>query len=462
MSGQASRRTLSLYIVSAMALGIATGWACHRGLAAPVSRIAAAHHFDIITGIFLRMIKMIVGPLVFATLTSGIAGVEDSRIVGRMGLRAFAWFMGASLISLALGVLGARVLQPGAGMHLTVNSSGRPSFPHVGAPATLSQIVLHAFPASIVQALASNQILQVVVFSVFFGAALARVRDRAPTLLRLVDELARVMLEITSYVMLFAPIAIFAALASVITTYGFEILDRYAKFIAGFYSVLALLCCVLFLAGATVIGRTSAWRLIGAVRESAALAFATASSEAAYPGLLDALEKFGVPARLASFVLPLGYSFNLDGAMLYSTFATLFIAQSYDIHISISTLAMLAFVLLMAGKGIAGVPRASLVVVAAGLSFLKIPSGAMVLLLAVDQLFDMGRSAINVIGNSVAAAAVASWEKIDSHSWPMGVAEGTFGAPADIDQHSKPPADSPPTTPDSGLPGGHTASTSGS
>ena len=208
----------------------------------------------------------------------------------------------------------------------------------------------------------------------------------------------------------FAPLAIFAALASVITTYGFAVPIRYAKFVGGFYIVLVLLCCLLLLAGGTLIGGSNALRPARTVREPAILAFATANSEAAYPSLLASLERFGVPGQIAGFVLPLGYSFNLDGTMLYSAFATLFIAHAYDVRLSFTTLATLAFVLLMAGKGIAGVPRASLVIIAAALSFLKIPSGSMVLLLAVDQLFDMGRSAVNVIGNSIAATAVATWE----------------------------------------------------
>lgn len=407
---QGGRRLFPLFIVGATLSGIVTGWACHQGLETPGSRLAVARDFTVITDIFLRLIKMIIGPLVLSTLVAGISRIEDSKTIGRMGLRAFIWFVGASLISLTLGITGVELLQPGAGMHLTTRAAMSPSMPSVRPPPTVSEILIHAFPTSIVQALASNEILQVVVFSLFLGLALAQLRDRARNLVRLLDELAAVMLKITAYVMNFAPLAIFAALASVITTYGFGVLIRYAKFVGGFYLVLALLGCLLLLAAAMLIGRSNARRLAGAVREPAILAFATASSEAAYPGLLDSLERFGVPGTIAGFVLPLGYSFNLDGTMLYSAFATLFIAQAYDTHLGITTLATLAFVLLMAGKGIAGVPRASLVIVAAALSFLKIPSSSMVLLLAVDQLFDMGRSAVNVVGNSVAAAAIATWE----------------------------------------------------
>lgn len=405
-----TRPLLPVLIVGATLLGIVTGWACHHWLNEPESRIVAAQAFGIVTDIFLRLIKMIIGPLVLSTLVVGIARVENSTTIGRMGLRAFSWFVGASLISLALGITGVQLLQPGAGMHSAMQTAPGHSLPDLGSPPTVSQIVVHAFPTSIAQALANNEILQVVVFSLFLGLAISQVRDRAATLLRLLDELATVMLKITGYVMNFAPLAIFAALASVITTYGFEVLIRYAKFVGGFYIVLVLLCCLLLLAGAALIGGSNALRLARTVREPAILAFATASSEAAYPSLLASLERFGVPGRIAGFVLPLGYSFNLDGTMLYSAFATLFIAQAYDIHLSFTTLATLAFVLLMAGKGIAGVPRASLVIIAAALSFLKIPSGSMVLLLAVDQLFDMGRSAVNVIGNSIAATAVATWE----------------------------------------------------
>jgi Na+/H+-dicarboxylate symporter len=258
--------------------------------------------------------------------------------------------------------------------------------------------------------MANNEILQIVVFSIFVGTAISAIEDKAPAVLQLAEQIAQVMLKITGYVMLFAPFAIFAALASTVATQGLGILLNYAKFIGGFYLSLGVLWGLLFIAAVAIMGRRGIG-LFGIIREPVLLAFSTASSEAAYPRTLEQLQKFGVSRKIASFVLPLGYSFNLDGSMMYCTFATLFIAQAYGIELSIGQQIMMLLLLMITSKGIAGVPRASLVVIAATLAYFKIPEAGLLLILAVDHLLDMGRSATNVVGNSVASVVVAKWEK---------------------------------------------------
>lgn len=257
--------------------------------------------------------------------------------------------------------------------------------------------------------MANNEILQIVVFSIFVGTAIASIDDKAPAVLQLAEQVSQVMLKITGYVMLFAPFAIFAALASTVATQGLIVLLSYAKFVGGFYLSLGVLWGLLLVAAVAVIGARG-MGLFSAVREPVLLAFSTASSEAAYPRTLEQLQKFGVSRKIASFVLPLGYSFNLDGSMMYCTFATLFIAQAYGIELSIGQQIMMLLLLMITSKGIAGVPRASLVVIAATLGYFKIPEAGLLLILAVDHLLDMGRSATNVVGNSVASVVVAKWE----------------------------------------------------
>jgi len=264
-------------------------------------------------------------------------------------------------------------------------------------------------PASIVEAMANNEILQIVVFSIFVGTAVAAIDDRAPAVLALVEQVAAIMLKVTGFVMRTAPLAIFAALAATVATQGLDVLATYARFVGGFYLSLALLWALLIGVLALIVG-PRAMSLIAAIRGPALLAFSTASSEAAYPRTLEELQRWGVPRRVASFVLPLGYSFNLDGSMMYCTFATLFIAQVYGVPLSIGQQVTMLFLLMVTSKGMAGVPRASLVVIAATLAYFRLPEAGLLLILAVDHLLDMGRSATNVIGNTVASAVVARWE----------------------------------------------------
>jgi len=389
-----------------MILGVLTGFLINTSLS-PADAKAAAGNLSIITDIFLRLIRMIIAPLVFSTLVVGIAHMEDSAAIGRVGVKTLGWFMLASLVSLTIGLIMVQLLQPGAGLALPppAASSGV-----TAAGFSLKDFIAHLVPSSIFDAMARNEILQIVVFSVFVGSAVAALDGKAPLLLTACEQVAAVMLKITGYVMVLAPLVVFAALASTVATSGIGIIAVYAKFIGGFYLSLGLLWIALLAVSFLAVGRRIG-ELVRTIREPILLAFSTATSEAAYPYLLAGLPKFGIPRRIVSFVLPLGYSFNLDGSMMYCTFASLFIAQAYGIHLGIAQqVTMLAF-LMVTSKGIAGVPRASLVVIAATLPVFHLPEAGLLLIIGVDHLLDMGRSATNVVGNSVAAVIVSRWEK---------------------------------------------------
>jgi len=402
------KHNITKYIVVAMILGIAVGYACHSAFPDPNMAKEVAGYVSLLSDVFLRLIKMIIAPLVFATLTVGIAQMGDGSAVGRVGVKAFGWFFIASFTSLLLGLLTATILQPGSHLSLPLPASDASLGLKTGA-FTLKDFVVHLVPKSIAEAMANNEILQIVVFSIFFGTALSALGDAGKRLTGVIDDLAQVMLKVTGAVMWFAPVAVFAALASTITTQGLGILLTFAKFMASFYLALALLWGVLTLAGVAFLGKR-AFTLIRLIREPFLLSFATASSEAAYPKLLDALDRFGVNRKISSFVLPIGYSFNLDGSMMYCTFAVLFIAQVYGIHLPLGTQITMLLMLMVTSKGMAGVPRASLVVIAATLNQFNLPEAGLLLIMGVDMFLDMGRSATNAVGNSIAAAVVAKWE----------------------------------------------------
>ncbi|MDY6947566.1 MAG: cation:dicarboxylase symporter family transporter, partial [Pseudomonadota bacterium] len=358
--------------------------------------------------VFLRLIKMIIAPLVFATLVVGIAKMGDIATVGRVGGKALAWFIGASLISLTLGLILVQLFEPGKAMQLPIPEANAASGLQTDG-LSLSNFIAHTIPTSVIDAMARNEILQIVVFSLFFGTAMAALGARSKILIEVLDVVAHIMLKVTGYVMLFAPFAVFGALASTVAKEGLGIIRVYGLFVGEFYFGLLVLWVVLVFLGGLVIGPRVV-QLIRRVREPVILAFSTASSEAAYPKTLEELERFGCSNRVASFVLPVGYSFNLDGSMMYCTFAVMFIAQVYGIELSFAQQIVLVAVLMLTSKGIAGVPRASLVVIAATLPQFNIPEAGMLLLLGIDHFLDMGRSATNVIGNSVATAVVSKWE----------------------------------------------------
>jgi Na+/H+-dicarboxylate symporter len=400
----------AIIVLTAMVLGVAAGWACHQYLP-PDQLKTAVMVFGLLTKVFLSLIKMIIAPLVLFTLIAGIGHMEDAATVGRVGLKSLGWFLSLSIVSLLLGMVMVQWLQPGVG--LIINEVGDPTkIPSTGN-FTLENFIDHVIPTSIVKAMADNEILQIVIFAVFVGTAISMLEKKSPRIMELAEEGAAIMLKVTGIVMKFAPVAIFGALAKSIAEQGLDILTTYARFVGGFYATMGVLWVILIGLGFLFVGGRML-KILGVIREPALLAFSTASSEAAYPKLLDGLPKAGVSRRIVSFVLPLGYSFNLDGSMLYCTFGTIFIAEAHGIHFTLAQKIMMLVLLLVTSKGIAGVPRASLVVIMATLTYFGLPDAWIALVLGVDHLLDMGRSATNVVGNSVAAAVVARWEgKLD-------------------------------------------------
>ncbi|MEO7365769.1 MAG: dicarboxylate/amino acid:cation symporter [Sphingomicrobium sp.] len=406
-------KRLTWYILFALVLGVIAGWAINAAIGDGTPESAArlteiAGYMGIVTTLFLRLIKMIIAPLVFSTLVAGIAHMGDIAALGRVGLRSLAWFIGATFVSLTLGLILVNLLQPGVGLNLPLPPATAASGIETAA-FNLKDFVSHLVPASIFDAMSTNEILPIVIFSIFFGVALTAIGDKGKPIVRGVESLVSVMLQLTNYVMRFAPFAVFTAVAGSIAERGPEILFTFGKFVGSFYLGLAILWTILIGAAFIIVGPRTR-HLVRYIRDPVVLAFSTASSEAAYPRTLEALDRFGVPPRIASFVLPLGYSFNLDGSMMYMTFASIFIAQAYGIDLSLGQEITMLLVLMITSKGMAGVPRASLVVIAATLSMFKIPEAGLLLILAVDHFLDMGRSATNVVGNAVAASVVARWE----------------------------------------------------
>lgn len=367
-----------------------------------------ASNYSILSDIFLRLIKMIIAPLVLAVLVMGVAKVGDFKAVGRIGGKTLLYFTFATLLSLSLGLVLVNLFEPGKVMHLDL--------PEVAADAgikansqTASNFIAHIVPDSIIRVMAENEILPIVVFALFFGIAAASIGEQGKPMIKAMDSLSHVMFKVTNYVMNFAPIGVFGAITAVVIQQGLDVLSGYAYLMACFFGgllffvfgVLLTICLIL---------RINFFSLLSHIKEPVLLAFSTASSESAMPKTIEQLEKFGISNRIVSFVLPLGYSFNLDGSIMYMTFATVFIAQSYGIDMAMADQIKMMLILLITSKGVAGVPRASLVVIAGMLNMFHIPGEGLLLLLAVDQILDMGRSATNVVGNAVASAVVAKWE----------------------------------------------------
>ena len=400
---------LTAYIGIGLVLGIAVGIVGNQiaGDAAHAKSIASG--FTIVTDVFLRLIKMIIAPLVFATIVSGIASFGDAKAVGGIAVRAMGWFICASLVSLSLGMLFANLFQPGVGLALPMPDAAAETG-LAAASLNFRDFVTHVVPTSVVSAMAGNEILQILVFSIFFGFAVASLpKQLSQPIVTLADAVASAMFKVTDYVMKVAPFAVFAAMAAVVTIQGPGVLLTYGKFIGAFYVGLAALWAVLLLAGRLVLG-PSVWRLVSLLKEPMLLAFSTASSEAAFPKTIEKLDQYGVHERVTGFVLPLGYSFNLDGSMMYQAFAALFIAQAFGIHMGFAEQVSMLLVMMIASKGIAGVPRASLVVVAAVAPMFNLPAAGILLIMGIDQILDMGRTLTNVLGNGLATAAVAKWQ----------------------------------------------------
>src|SRR5438477_7167275 len=395
------------FILIAMALGIVMGTLIYNYL--PDIRADIAADVNLIAMLFLRLIKMIIAPLVFATLVGGIAHMGSGAKLGRIFAKTMGWFVSASFVSLLLGLVMVNLLQPGSNFPGTLPDKTQSTGLPVSA-FSVEKFLTHLIPTSIADAMAQNEILQIVVFAVFFAVALgAMPAERQKPIMGLIDDLAHIMLKVTGYVMLFAPLAVWAEIMGTVWKDGLGVIWKLMVFMGGFYLSLLILWAILVVVGFIVLGPRYS-HLLRLIREPLMIAFSTASSEAAYPKTLEGLNRFGVSSRISSFVLPLGYSFNLDGTMMYCTFASIFIAQTYRIEMSLGTqLAMLA-TLMITSKGVAGVPRASLVVIASTLSQFGIPEAGLLMIMGIDTFLDMGRSATNVIGNSLATGVVAKWE----------------------------------------------------
>jgi Na+/H+-dicarboxylate symporter len=367
-----------------------------------------AGYFSILSDIFLHLIKMIIAPLVLAVLVLGVAKVGDFKSVGRIGLKTMIYFTCATLIALALGLIMVNLFKPGTVMHLDLPEANASTGIKANAQ-DAKNFIDHVIPESIIKSMAANDILPIVVFALFFGIAAASIGEVGYPIIKAFESLAHVMFKVTNFVMNFAPLGVFGAITAVVIQQGLDVLGGYVYLILCFFGgLLFFVFGILYLICVTF--KIKYFKLLKDIKEPILLAFSTASSESAMPKTIEALEKHGISNRIVSFVLPLGYSFNLDGSIMYMTFATVFIAQSYGMDISTADQIKMMLILLVTSKGMAGVPRASLVVIAGMLSMFKIPGEGLLLLLAVDQLLDMGRSATNVVGNAVASAVVAKLE----------------------------------------------------
>jgi Na+/H+-dicarboxylate symporter len=368
-----------------------------------------APSLHILSDIFMRLIKMIIAPLVFSVLVVGVAKVGDFKSVGRIGIKTILYFTAAAIVSLLLGLLLVNFFEPGKTMTLELPAVNAEVGIESSKGFDAKTFIEHTIPSSIVDAMATNSILPIVIFALFFGVATASIGKPGKIVVDFFDAVSHIMFKVTNYVMAFAPLGVFGALAAVVAKQGLGVLTSYIYLIGTFYLGLFLFVfVVLFLICFTM--RIKFFKLLSYIKEPVLLAFSTASSEAAMPKTIESLEKFGCGNRIISFVLPLGYSFNLDGSMMYMTFATVFIAQAYGIQMSVGDQITMLLILLVTSKGMAGIPRASLVVIAGTLAHFGIPIAGLLLLLGIDQILDMGRSATNVVGNAVATAVISKWE----------------------------------------------------
>ena len=420
------KQNLTWYIIAAMILGAITGQLIHiyfpetiqiKDASGVLKDIVRSEHigqyFKILTGVFLRLVQMIIAPLVITTLIVGIAKMGNLKAVGRVGGRSMIWFFSASLASLLLGLMLVNYFKPGESLHLNINALDTSAAADViGKTQSFSvqHFIEHLFPKSVFEALATNEILQIVVFSIFFGIALTQYGEKGESIVKFLDNLSKVILILVGYVMWFAPLGVFGGITAIIATKGLGILKVYGYYMASFYVGLTLLWILLLAVGYFIL-RKRLGTLLNHLKNPLMVAFSTTSSEAVFPKLTEELEKFGCRKKIVSFILPLGYSFNLDGSMMYMTFASIFIAQAYGIPLDLGTQLTMLLVLMLTSKGIAGVPRASLVVVAATCAMFDIPAEGIALILPIDHFCDMGRSMTNVLGNGLATAAVDKWEK---------------------------------------------------
>ena len=404
-----TKSRLTLYIIVAMVVGVATGYVIHENASATTITTFSTN-IKLLTTIFLRLIQMIIAPLVFSTLVVGIAKLGDLKAVGRVGGKALLWFVTASLVSLLIGMVLVNFFKPGEGIDLSnADAGGAKDLIGKTQEFSLNKFIEHVFPKSVFEAMAANEILQIVVFSIFFGVATAALGDYGKIVVKGLEAVSHVILKMVNYVMSFAPLGVFGAISAVIATKGLGVFYFYGAYLLYFNIGIFILWALLLLVGFLILKH----RLKGLLKRIAQpllIAFSTTSSEAVFPKLTEELERFGCKDKIVAFILPLGYSFNLDGSMMYMTFASLAIAQAYGIHIDLGTQLTMLLVLMLTSKGIAGVPRASLVVVAATCSMFNIPPEGIALILPIDHFCDMFRTATNVLGNALATSVVSKWE----------------------------------------------------
>jgi Na+/H+-dicarboxylate symporter len=397
-------------ILIAMLLGAVLGVIIHNAATLETAQ-EFSNKIKMLATIFIRLVQMIIAPLVFTTLVVGIAKLGDIKAVGRIGGKALAWFFTASFISLLIGMLYVNLLQPGVGLNLSnVDLATASDVTAKTQNLSFENFIEHIVPKSLFEALATNEILQIVIFSIFFGLAAASIGDNAKPVIDFLDRTSHIVLKMVNFVMKFAPIGVFGAIAGVFAVRDFqELALTYFKFFGSFLIGIGTLWIILIAIGFFFLGKRMK-TLLKHIVSPLIIAFGTTSSEAVFPKLTEELERFGVKDKIVSFMLPLGYSFNLDGSMMYMTFAGIFIAQAYGIHLDYPTQFTMLFVLMLTSKGIAGVPRASLVVVAATCGMFKIPIEGIALILPIDHFCDMFRSATNVLGNALATSVVGKWE----------------------------------------------------
>lgn len=406
MKGQ---NKLFIAIIIALLLGVGIGGVVHVNY--PDSAEPFSKNIKLLGTVFIRLVQMIIAPLVFTTLVVGIAKMSDIKMIGRVGTKAMLWFISASLVSLFIGLMLVNWLEPGHVTKLPIQDvASADELLKSSKSFSMEDFVKHMIPKSLFEAFATNEVLQIVVFAVMFGVALANLGEEySKPVVKLFDIIAHAILKMVGYIMWFAPLGVLGAIAAVVATNGFEIFKVYAIYLRDFFFAIAVLWLILLLVGYLILGNRL-FDLLKRIKEPLLIAFSTTSSEAVFPKLVEELEKFGCNSRVVSFILPLGYSFNLDGSMMYMTFASIFIAQIYGIEMTLGQQITMLLVLMLTSKGIAGVPRASLVIIVATCSMFGIPPEGIALILPIDHFCDMGRSMTNVLGNTLATSAVSKWE----------------------------------------------------
>jgi proton glutamate symport protein len=404
-------RSNTTQILAGLVLGILVGYLWPSSDVNGVHVAGFAEQVKPLADVFLRMIKMIIAPLLFSTLVVGIAGTGDMKTMGRIGLKAIVYFEIATTVALFLGLGLVNLFQPGVGMALPLNADTKAAAAMVQSQQHAWDILLHMFPTSVIDSMARGDILQVVIFSMFFGIAVAAIGAKGQPVLDLMESTAQAMFKFTGYVMAFAPVGVFAAIAATVGSKGLGILLTLGKLVGLMYLGLVIFALIV-LGIVTYLIRVPFLTFVKAIREPMLIAFTTASSEAALPKALEIMERFGVPKNIVGFVLPTGYSFNLDGSTLYLSLCSVFVAQMAGVHMTLGQQLIMMLTLMLTSKGVAGVPRAALVVLAATLATFNLPLEGAAILLAIDQIMDMGRTAVNVMGNCVATAVVARWEGV--------------------------------------------------